>query len=296
MKLFQEYFRPTTIDEAFEVMNASPGLASLVAGGTDLLLDIRQGRVPVLHTLVDITSIPELTTLELRGERLFIGAAVPLARIAESSLVRDNARVLQEACRLIGGPQVRNIATLGGNVAHALPAADGTIAMMCLETKVTIASQCTLKELPLHGLFLGPGRSTLQEGREMIVGFSIPLKKPNQASSYMRVMNPQGIALPILNISIWLERGGDTLKDIRIAIGPSQDFPSKRDDLAEQIRGMKVDTGILKEFTRLISEQIPFRTSKHRASADYRHHLVETLLMDTFQIAWKRAGVNSRRV
>ena len=61
----------------------------------------------------------------------------------------------------------------------------------------------------------------------MIVGFSIPLKKPRQASAYMRVMNPQGIALPILNISIWLEREGDILRDIRIAIGPSQDFPSK---------------------------------------------------------------------
>ncbi|MFC2064752.1 FAD binding domain-containing protein [Chloroflexota bacterium] len=290
MKLFQEYYRPTSIDQAFEMMNASSGPASLLAGGTDLLLDIRQGRIPVPHTLVDITSIPELGALELKRDRLFIGAAVPLSKVAESQLVWNNAHVLQEACRLIGGPQVRNVATLGGNVAHALPAADGTIAMMCLDTMVVVASQGDQREIPLHELFIGPGRSTLQEGHEMIVGFSIPLKKPRQASAYMRVMNPQGIALPILNISIWLEREGDILSDIRIAIGPSQDFPSKHSDLDEQLLGKKVDTSIIKGFSRLISEQIPFRTSKHRASADYRHHLVETLMMETFQIAWKRAG------
>ena len=146
MKLFQEYYRPTSIDQAFEMMNASSGPASLLAGGTDLLLDIRQGRIPVPHTLVDITSIPELGALEIRSDRLFIGAAVPLSKIAESQLVSNNAHVLQEACRLIGGPQVRNVATLGGNVAHALPAADGTIAMMCLDTMVVVASHWEIKE------------------------------------------------------------------------------------------------------------------------------------------------------
>jgi xanthine dehydrogenase FAD-binding subunit len=87
---------------------------------------------PFIH-LVDISKIPELTRLEKRGSRLFIGAAVPLDRIIKNDLMIEHAHAVVEACRLIGGPQVRNVATLGGNVAHALPGADGTIALLSLD-------------------------------------------------------------------------------------------------------------------------------------------------------------------
>ena len=296
MNLFQEFIQPATLDEAFHFLNASSGPVSLLAGGTDLLLDLRQGYHPPVHTLVDVTSIPDLSVLEMRGNELFIGAAVPLARIASSPLVREHARDLQEACRLIGGPQVRNVATLGGNVAHALPAADGTIAMMCLETKVTVASQSETRELPLHEMFLAPIRSILQEGREIIVGFSIPKKKPGRASAYMRIMIPQGTPIPILNIAIWVERNGDILEDIRIAVGPAQDFPTRRGDLENQIKGQKIEPGLMMEFAHTVSDQIPFRSSRHRSSAEYRHHLVRNLFLDTFQFAWSRAGETREQV
>ena len=290
MILFSEFIQPGTLDEAFHFLNASSGPVCLVAGGTDLLLDLRQGNHPPVHTLVDVTSIPDLSVLEMRANTLFIGASVPLAIIASSPLVREHARDLQEACNLIGGPQVRNVATLGGNVAHALPAADGTIAMMCLGTRVTVASQSETRVLPLHEMFLAPTRSILQEGLDLIIGFSIPIKKPGQASAYMRIMIPQGIPIPILNMAIWVERKGDILEDIRIAAGPAQDFPARRNDLENQIKGQKIDPGIMVEFADTVSDQIPFRSSRHRSSADYRHHLVRDLFLDTFQSAWSRAG------
>jgi len=104
------------------------------------MLDLRQGRRPPVHTLVDISGIPELIALEVRGAELFVGAAVPHSQVIASPLVYRHARALAEACDLIGGPQVRNVATLGGNVAHALPAADGAIALLALEATAVVAT------------------------------------------------------------------------------------------------------------------------------------------------------------
>jgi len=104
------------------------------------MLDLRQGRRPPVHTLVDVSGIPELISLEVRGAEIYIGAAVPHSQIINSPLVHQHARALAEACDLIGGPQVRNVATLGGNVAHALPAADGAIAMLALDAYAVVAS------------------------------------------------------------------------------------------------------------------------------------------------------------
>jgi carbon-monoxide dehydrogenase medium subunit len=163
MKFCQEYLRPNSIPEALQALSDSPGTASLLAGGTDLILELQQGHHPPVHTLVDITGIPEMTILEIHGEELYIGAAVPLNRIASSSIMNGHARALLEACSLIGGPQVRNVATLGGNVAHALPAANGTIALMALNAQALVADAQGYRRIPLSQFFLGPGKTSLKK-------------------------------------------------------------------------------------------------------------------------------------
>ena len=138
MSNWSQYLIPKTIDEALQALASAAGPARPVAGGTDLLLELQQGRPPAgqaIHTLVDITNIDELHCLEVRGSELFIGAAVPVREITESALIRKHALALSEACGLIGGPQVRNTATLGGNVPHSLPAADGTIGLVALDAR-----------------------------------------------------------------------------------------------------------------------------------------------------------------
>ena len=132
MPLWKNYHLAQSVNDALQALSGAPHAASLIAGGTDLLLDLQQGRHAAVDTLVDITSVPELNCLEIRESYLFIGAAVPLNRIVANQFVLQHAQALVEACNLIGGLQVRNSATLGGNVAHALPAADGTIALMAL--------------------------------------------------------------------------------------------------------------------------------------------------------------------
>jgi len=287
MNLWQQYVRPTSVTEAVTALTSAPGPALPLAGGTDILLDLQQGRHSPVHTIVDLTEIPEMKCLELRDERLFIGAGVPLSRIARDPLVVTHARALVEACDLVGGPQVRNVATLGGNVAHALPAADGTIGLMCLGAEAEVAGRQGNRCVPLSELFLGPGKSALQIG-EIIVGFYVSQQKPGQASCFKRIMRPQGVALPIINLSVWLERDGDTIQQIRIAVGPGGAVPFRARKAEAFLAGKPYSDETFKSALEALVAEVKFRTSAMRATSEYRYHLVGTLLKDTLGAAWDR--------
>lgn len=289
MNLWQEYKRPTSVAEAVQSLTAAAGPALPIAGGTDLLLDLKQGNHSPVHTLVDLTFIPEMSALALRGDELFIGAAVPVNRVALDPLTAAHAQALVEASNLIAGPQVRNTATLGGNVAHALPAADGTIALTALDAQAEVAGISGSRRMPFTSLFLGPGKSAIDKSKEIIVGFYIKQTKNGQASCFKRIMRPQGVALPILNCAVWLERAGDVVNDIHIAVGPGGSTPFRATEAESVLRGQPLTEATFANTLDVLLGQAKFRTSARRASADYRRHIVGGLFKDVLDTAWQRA-------
>lgn len=294
MNLWQEYRRPATVAEAITDLISAPGPVMPIAGGTDLLLDLKQGRHAPVHTLIDLTFVSEMIALELREDELFIGASVPLNRVVLHPLVGTHAQALVEACLLIAGPQVRNTATLGGNVAHALPAADGTIALTALDAQAEVAGVTGTRRVPFISLFLGPGKSAINNIEELIVGFYLPQTKKGQASCFKRIMRPQGVALPILNCAVWLEHDKDIVKDIHIAVGPGGATPFRATEAEATLRGQIYNED---SFTRTLDSllgQAHLRTSPRRASAEYRKHIAGGLFKDTLDTAWMRAIVSDR--
>jgi CO/xanthine dehydrogenase FAD-binding subunit len=289
MNLWQEYKRPTSVTEAIQSLTSASGPVMPIAGGTDLLLDLKQGRHVPVHTLIDLTFVPEMTALELRGDELYIGAAVSVNHVALDPLVGMHAQALVEACNLIAGPQVRNTATLGGNAAHALPAADGTIALTALDAQAEVADPTKTRRIPFTSLFLGPGKSALNKSEELIVGFYLPQTKKGQASCFKRIMRPQGVALPILNCAVWLEREKDIVKDIHIAVGPGGATPFRATEAENTLRGQPFNDDSFAHTLEALLAQAQFRSSARRASADYRRHIVGGLFRDTLEAAWKRA-------
>lgn len=289
MHLWEEYHLAYSVADALDALRNSPGPARLIAGGTDLLLDLQQGRQKSVHTLVDISDIPELTALEIRGESLYIGAAVPLNRLVASQLVREHAEALHEAAGLIGGPQVRNTATLGGNVAHALPAGDGTIALLALDAQAVIESLEGTRLALLEDLFIGPGRSSLKKQEEILVGFSISLRDNRQGSAFQRVMRPQGVAIAILNMAVWLESEVELITDLRIAIGPSGLTPRRARTAEASLIGHRLDEKGMKRALVSLLEESHFRTSPHRATHAYRQQMAGILLEQVLSEAWRRS-------
>lgn len=290
MKIWNNYYLAESIEDALAMSSTAPGSTRFIAGGTDLLLDLQQGRQNPLDTLIDVTNIPEMTLLEIRQERLFIGAAVPLYQVVESPLVQVHAQAVYEACSLIGGPQVRNTATLGGNVAHALPAADGTIALLAMDAQASIVGMNGERQLHMGELFLGPGRSTLEENHELLLGFSLPLKNGRQASTHRRIMRPQGVAIAILNMAIWLQRTDQEIEDIHIAVGPAGPTPFRAINTESVLRGQVYGPDIIHMAMETLLAEARFRTSPHRATEQYRRHMAGVLLHQAVEIAWNRAS------
>jgi CO/xanthine dehydrogenase FAD-binding subunit len=289
LSLCEEYILTHSVEEALRILSAVHGSARIVSGGSDLLLEIQQGSHPPIRMLVDVTEIEEMCALEIRDNSLFIGASITLARLTNSSLIKQHAQALADAVSLMANPQVCNVATIGGNVAHALPAADGTISLLALDAHAEIANMDGRRRVPLQALFKGPGESTLDPSLNLLVGFYLPLHENGQASAFVRRINPQGIALAILNMAIWLQRKGDRVINVRIAVGPSGPVPLRmlaaEKALINRFPSPDVQACALDELLK----EAHFRTSLHRASAEYRSHLAGILLQEAFTKAWQRA-------
>lgn len=290
MSLWKEYYLPVNLKQALQLLSESTQPIRIIAGGTDLLLDLQQGRHDPVHTLIDVTRVEELNRLEMEDDHLFIGAAVPVGCIADSPLVQFHARAVAEGCAMIGGPQVRNVATLGGNVAHALPAADGTIGLVALDAVAEITDVEGRRSVPVQDLFQGPGKSSLIPGKDILVGFRIPLRHPGQASSFRRIMRPQGVALPILNMAVWVQREGEAISRARIAVGPSGPKPQRASAIETFLEGKPWNDETISRATRLMEQVFSFRTSPYRATAEYRYQVCQQLFIEVFSSAWERAG------
>jgi CO/xanthine dehydrogenase FAD-binding subunit len=287
-----QYLLSHSVEETLRLLSECGGRARILAGGSDLLLELRQGILPPVKLLVDVTEIDELCALEIRAGALFIGASVTLSRLAQSALVRQHAQALTDAASLMANPQVCNVATIGGNVAHALPAADGTIALIALDAQAEVASRQGRHRLPLRVLFSGPGVSTLDPVHQLLVGFYLSCCQSEQASAFSRRVNPQGTALALLNAAVWLQREGDKISDVRIAVGPSGPIPSRMINSEKVLIGYSPSPHIRSAVLQALLEEAHFRTSPHRTTDAYRRHLAGVLLDEALAVAWQRADRN----
>jgi CO/xanthine dehydrogenase FAD-binding subunit len=287
--LCEEYIHPHTVEEALGFLTNGYGSARIISGGSDMLVELQQGSHPPVQTLVDVTEVEEMCKLEVHEESIFIGASVTLARLGNSSLIKKHAQALADAAALMANPQVCNVATIGGNFAHALPAADGTISLLALDAQAEVANMNGKRRVPLQSLFKGPGESTLDAGLDLLVGFYLSRKEKGQASSFVCRVNPQGIALAILNMAVWLQRKGDWITNIRIAIGPSGPVPLRMLATEKTLIDQTPSPDIMARALNKLLKEAHFRTSLHRASVEYRRHLAGVLLQEAITKAWKRA-------
>lgn len=297
MSLWQSYHTPTTIADALRLLSAYQGKAQIIAGGTDLLLDMQFNNHPPVEALVDVTQIEGLDAIRQAEGWIVVGAAATHSQIERSPVIHRHGTALAESCRVVGGPQVRNVATIGGNVAHALPAADGTIGLLALEAQAQV---CTLQEdgslscdwQPLLSLFAGPGRNTLKPN-QLLAAFRFRERQPRQASAFDRIMRPQGVALPILGVAarVTLDPTQTRVTEATIAVGPAGPVPFRATEAEAVLTGGAAFNDELVEATVAAAQaQAQLRASRHRASREYRHEMVAVLLRRVLHRAVARAA------
>lgn len=291
MRLWEQYLQPASLDEALAALRAASGPAALVAGGTDLLLDLDQGRHQPVHTLVDVSRVPEMLRIESGDGWIQVGAAAPLSAVIANPLIVRHGAALREASQLIGGPQVRNVATLGGNVAHALPAGDGTIALLALGAEAELATPEGRSWVELEQLFDRPGVPAFDRVHEILVRFRFPELAAGEASAFRRIMRPQGVAIAILNMSARLRVAESGLiESLRLAIGPAGPRPLRARGTEAVLLGRRLDRQAGELALGALEAEVSLRTSPHRATAEYRRHLLGMLLDQTLDAAARGTG------
>lgn len=289
MKLWHHYHTPSSIDEALALLDHYGGQARVIAGGTDLLVDLRAEEGEPFPALVDITAIPELTTIETRNNQIIIGAGVTHNQIVRSPLLAANATCLVESCGVVGGPQVRNVGTLGGNVAHALPAGDGTTSLVALDAEAEIILNGERRWVPILEMYQGPGQSLINSTHDLLLRFRFAPSGKGEATAFKRIMRPQGVALPILGCAVWLRLDGATIVESRVCIAPAGPTPLRVGEVEAFLNGQPASERTIHQTAELGQKVLHPRTSKYRATADYRREMIGVLLRRTLTLAGQRA-------
>ncbi len=300
MKVFANYHLPTTVNEALTMLAQYEGRARVIAGGTDLLVDTQadyyEGHRPHFAALVDVTRIQGATEIREEDGFIIIGCGVTHTQIVKSPLIQQHATALAEGCAVVGGPQVRNVATLCGNVAHALPAADGTVALMALGTEALVASRhangVSQEWRPLSAIFRGPGKSAVDSTRELIAAIRFRPTQAGEASAFTRVMRPQGVALPILGMAVRVQctmhNAKWKMERVAISVGPVAPTPFRAFKTEEFLQGKSLEDEVVKQAAQILLSEAQPRTSAHRATKAYRIELLPTLLEQTLRTAMGR--------
>lgn len=272
----QSYYRPTSIDEALALLAEHKGHARAAAGATDLFIDIEKKRLSPDH-VVDIRRIPELRKIETRGEKLFIGAAATHAEIADNGAVIEKFTALAEGCASVGGPQIRNVGTIGGNVANAQPAADGAIPLAALDAIAIVVSHSGEREVPLLDLYEGPGRSRLDSTSEILKGFLLPVGR-YRASAFVRSAKRRALSLPTLNVAAAIGVLDGRIVGASVAAGPVAQTLMRFADVEAMLIGEPPSDELFSKVARRAASCASPRDSMLRGSAEHRKKLLEEML------------------
>lgn len=285
--LWERYVFARTSEEALAFLCESQGRGRLMAGGTDLMLHLKSKGITV-HTLIDIESISDLKRIGIEGPSIKVGALATHCQVAESLLIREKAGALAQAALSVGSPQIRNVGTIGGNVVTAQPAADTAIALVALDAQVEIISPEGKKEMKVRDTFLGPGISSIDSTRELVTAFSFPYPSRNETTAFVRYARRKSLALPVLNMAIWLRMDEARLKieDVRIAMGPMDKVPLRALQAEEVLKDGLFSTELLKKAAAAAVSEAQPRDS-FRGSADYKKDLVMVFLQRIVEKAVK---------
>jgi len=289
---WEHYYTPETVTEAIELLQRYDGQARVVGGGTDLLVEIRRGLHRPVEALVDASRIAGLNTIDEDGDYIVIGCGVTHSQVVKDDRIIKHGTCLSESCSVIGGPQVRNVGTLAGNVAHALPAGDGTIGLLALGGEIEIAGADGTRWIPMQESFRGPGKSFIDRHREVLTRLRFKLTGDREGSAHHRVMRPQGLCLPIISMAVRLQLGeGNTITGARISMGPVGPVPFLAESAMQVLAGGIASAEQFKKATEVALASVTLRSSKYRASAEYREQMVRTYLPAILSRAAERATV-----
>lgn len=266
------YFSPSSLGETLKMLRDYKGKSRLLAGGTDVLVKMKKGAVSP-DVVVDLSKISELSFIELAGGNLRIGGLTRLADIGESSLVREKAQALAEAIDVLASSQVRNRATIAGNLCNASPAADTAPPLLVLDASVKLQSPDGERIVPLAEFFLGP-EQTVAKPEEVLTEVIIPLQEGT--SAFIKLGRRKAFTLSITSVAAFARVKNGRFEEVRVALGAVAPTPMRARKVEEALKGKEANKENIEKAAESVKEECCPITDV-RASAEYRTEMAYVL-------------------
>ncbi len=283
-----EYHQPASLDEAVEVLGQYAGEAAVLAGGTDLLVNMKHQAMAPSH-LVSLAGVEGLDQASADGGRVTVGPLMSAAVLAQSEFIAANAGALALGAAVLGSPQVRTRATVGGNVCNARPAADMSVPLLALGARAVLTGPDGQRQVDLEEFFVGPGQTVRAPG-ELLSALEMDAPAPGTGWGYQKLGLRKALEISLVNVAaaLSLEDDGKTIKAARVALGAVAPTPILAPGAAEVLVGQAAGGDVFKAAgQKAAADAKPI--DDHRGSAWYRREMVAVLTARALNQAWARA-------
>jgi len=272
-----DYLAPKTLDEALSLLSQHKGKAQLIAGGTDIVPQLKGRLVKTPQYIIDLKAIPGLDYIRHDKARgLAIGALATIKSVIDSPVVGEKFSVLAQAAGNMASPQVRNRGTIAGNICNAVPSADSAPALLVLEANLKLVSPGGERTVNIDEFFTGPNRTVLADD-VFLVEIQLPTPPPKSKGAFLKLGPRKAMDLAIVGVAVLVVPESGKCKDIRIALEAVAPTPIRAKQAEAVLREQMFDEKpIAKAAQTAASEAKPI--SDHRASAQYRREMVEVLV------------------
>lgn len=278
MSAVERFAAPRSLEEALEILRA--GEVTVLAGGTDLMPQSHSGKLPLARVLMSVRRVPELQGIAETEGTIRIGAATTIRELRASSLVRGRLPILWQACDRFASDQVRNAATIGGNVCNASPAGDTLVPLLVLDAQVVLVSKpdgaMQVRRLPIAEFFLGPGRTRRRPG-ELLAAIEVPAPPAGFVSEFYKFGTRPALDISAISIGFGAVRERGVLRAVRVALGAVAPTPIRAARAEAALEGTVPDEQALAAATAAALEAI-HPIADVRASDWYRRELVRNML------------------
>jgi carbon-monoxide dehydrogenase medium subunit len=267
-----DFLRPKSLEEALHLKKTIAG-AKFISGGTDLIVQIKNRELQP-PALISLRSIPELATIEVNGSAR-IGALAPISEIIQHPELGPKYSVLAEAAERLGSVQIRNVATIGGNLCNCSPAADMALPLLVLEAKVRLQTSKAIREIPLEEFFTGPGKSCLASD-EILKDILIDAPHQNAKAAFLKKGRVK-MDLAIASLAVLLEMKGRRCLKARIAAGSVAPVPLRLSKVETLLEGNDISENLVSKAQQLATKIVSPVTDV-RATEEYRRHVIGTYI------------------
>lgn len=273
--MWQKYYSVTSLDEALELLAEYKNRARIVAGGTDIIIELERGQRPDVDILIDITRVPGLDQIQANENRITLGSLVTHNHVVGSDLLIQKAFPLAQACWEVGAPQIRNRATVAGNLVTASPANDTITPLWALDASVTLSSVRGQRTLSFDDFYLGLRKTDLQPD-ELITKIQFPPIHDNQRGVFLKLGLRQAQAISVINIAVVLTFDNEIITEARITLGSVAPTIIRIPLAEDYLIGNALTDGVIAEAAQLVST-VPKPIDDVRGPATYRTEMVKVL-------------------